>query len=143
MMSKRLSKYISVFDYFDKALIVLSAASGGVSIASVASVICVPVGIASTSFSFVFSVTAGIIKKLLKTMELKKKKYNKIFMLVRNKLNSIETIISQALIDSEISQKEYITIINEVKKWRRHKEGIRMMKNQRSDTEKDKLNRRK
>ena len=64
-------------------------------------------------------------------------------MLVRNKLSSIETIIPQALIDSEISQKEYITIINEVKKWRRHKEGIRMMKNQRSDTEKDKLNRRK
>ena len=72
-MSKRLSKYISVFDYFDKALIVLSAASGGVSIASAASVICEAVGIASTSFSFVFSVTTGIIKKLLKTTELKKK----------------------------------------------------------------------
>ena len=50
---------------FDKVLIVLSATNGEVSIASFASVIGAPVGIASASFSYAFSVTTGIVKKLL------------------------------------------------------------------------------
>ena len=50
---------------FDKVLIVLSATNGEVSIASFASVIGAPVGIASASFSCAFSVTTGIVKKLL------------------------------------------------------------------------------
>ena len=64
-MSKKLSKYIAAFDYFDKTLIVLSATSGGISIISFVSVIGAPVGIASASFSLVFSLTTGIVKKLL------------------------------------------------------------------------------
>ena len=51
-MSKKLSKYIAAFDYFDKSLTVLSATSGGVSIISFASVIRVPAGIASVSCVF-------------------------------------------------------------------------------------------
>ena len=132
-MNKGLSKYI------DKALIVLSATSGGVSITSFASVIGVPVGIAGTSFSFTFSVTTGIITKLLKTTRDKKKKHNKTVMMPRSKLNSIETMMSKVLIDSEISHKEYATIINEEEKYRRLKEDTRMMKSQRNDGEKDKL----
>ena len=62
-MSKGLSKYIASFDYFDESSIVLSATSGGISITSFGTVIGAPVGIASTSFSFVLSVTAGIVKK--------------------------------------------------------------------------------
>ena len=64
-MSKKLSKYIAAFDYFDKTLIVLSATSGGISIISFVSVIGAPVGIPSASFSLVFSLTTGIVKKLL------------------------------------------------------------------------------
>ena len=51
-MSKKLSKYIAAYDYFDKSLTVLSATSGGVSIISFASVIRVPAGIASVSCVF-------------------------------------------------------------------------------------------
>ena len=65
IMSKILSKYIAAFDYFDKTLIVLSATSGGISIISFRSVNGVPVRIARASFSLVFSLTTGIIKKLL------------------------------------------------------------------------------
>ena len=65
-MSKKLNKYIAAFDYFGKTLIVLSATSGRISIASFASIIGGPVGIASASFSLIFSLTTGIIKKLLK-----------------------------------------------------------------------------
>ena len=62
LMSKRLSKYIVCCDYFDKFLIVLSATSGSVSIASFAAVIATPVGIASTSLSLTFSLPRGLAK---------------------------------------------------------------------------------
>ena len=54
VMSKRLSKYIASFDYFDNYLIILSATSGEISIASFSTVVGAPVGIASVSFSFTF-----------------------------------------------------------------------------------------
>ena len=64
LMSKRLSKYIASFDYFDKSLIVLSATSGRISIASFATVIGTPVGIARASLSLTFSLSTGLVKKL-------------------------------------------------------------------------------
>ena len=73
LMSKRLSKYIASFDYFDKSLIVLSVTTGSISIASFATVIGAPVGIISASFSLAFSISTGIVKKLLKTTKNKKK----------------------------------------------------------------------
>ena len=91
LMSKRFSKYIASFDYFDKSLLVLSATSGSISIASFATVIGTPVGIASTSISLTFSLSTGLVKKLLKTTRNKNKEHNKIVTLVRSKLNSIES----------------------------------------------------
>ena len=79
-MSKRLSKYIASFDYFDKSLIVLSVTTGSISIASFATVIGAPVGIVSASFNLAFSISTGIMKKLLKTTR-NKKKHNKIVIL--------------------------------------------------------------
>ena len=61
-ISKKLSKSIASLDYMDKVLIMLSATSGGVSIISYASVIEIPAGIISSSFTLVFSLTTGIIK---------------------------------------------------------------------------------
>ena len=63
--SKKLSKYVAAFDYIDKILIALSATSGGVSIISFTSVVGASVGIASASFILIFSLTTGIVKKLL------------------------------------------------------------------------------
>ena len=115
LMSKRLSKYIASFEYFDKSLIVLSVTTGSISIASFATVIGAPVGIVSASFTLAFSISTGIIKKLLKTTRNKKKKHNKIVMLARNKLNSIESKISEVLINNEISHEDFMMIINEEK----------------------------
>ena len=67
LMSKRLTKYIALCDYFDKSLIALSATSVSISITSFATVTVTPVGIASASLSLAFSLPAGIVKKLLKT----------------------------------------------------------------------------
>ena len=57
-------------------------------------------------------------------------------MEARSKLNSIESEISEALINNEISHEDFMTIINEEKKYRELKESIRMMNSQRSDVEK-------
>ena len=139
LMSKRLSKYIASFDYFDKSLIVLFVTTGSISIASFATVIGAPVGITSASFSLAFSICTGIVKKLLKTTRSKKKKHNKIVMLARSKLNSIESKISEALINNEISHEDFMTIINEERNYRELKERIRMMNSQRRDPEKNHL----
>ena len=100
LMSKRLSKYIASFDYFDKSLTDLSATGDGISVASFVAVIGAPVGIAIASFNFAFSITTGIVKKLLKTTRNKKKKHNIIVMLAKSKLNSIESKISEALVNN-------------------------------------------
>ena len=133
LMGKRLTKYIAFCDYFDKSLIVLSVTSGSISIASFATVIGTPVGTASASLSLTFSLSTGIVKKLLKTTR-NKKKHNKIIMLSRSKLNSIESKVSEALTNSEISHKDFMVIINEEKKYRELKENIKMMNSQRSDS---------
>ena len=121
------------------SLIVLSVTGGSISIASFAIIIGAPVGLASASFSLVFFISTGIIKKLSKTTRSKKKKHNKIVMLPRSKLNSIEKKISEELINSEINHEEFMTIINEETKYWELKVIIRMMNRQRSDTEKKKI----
>ena len=123
--SKKLSKYVAAFDYIDKILIALSATSGGVSIISFTSAVGAPVGIASASFTLIFSLTTGIVKKLLSITRNKKKKHDKILMLAKSKLNSIETLVSQALIDMEISHEEFITILKEKDKYEKMKDNLR------------------
>ena len=59
--SKKLSKCVAAFDYIDKILIVFIT-TGGVSIISFTSVAGAPVGIASASFTLIFSLTLGIVK---------------------------------------------------------------------------------
>ena len=72
--SKKLSKYVAGFDYIDKILIVLSATIGRVSICSFRSIVGAPVGIASASFTLLFSLTTGITKNVLSTTRKKKRK---------------------------------------------------------------------
>ena len=135
LMSKRLSKYIASFEYFDKSLIVLSVTTGSISIASFATVIGAPVGIISASFSLAFSIYTGIIKRLFKTTR-NKKKNNRIVMLARGELNSIGIKISEALMNNEISHKDFMMIINEEKNHRELKESIGMVNIRRSISEK-------
>ena len=68
------SKYIAAYDYFDKTLIVLSATSVGISFASFPTIIGAPVGIASASFNFAFSLITGIVKNCQKQNEKRRKR---------------------------------------------------------------------
>ena len=73
--SKKLSRYVTIFDYIDKTLIVLSATTSGVSVISFTNTIGKSVGIVSASFTLIFSLTTGIVKKLLNMTINKKKKH--------------------------------------------------------------------
>ena len=127
IMSKNHSKYIASFEYFDKSLIVLSVATGSISIASFATVVGAPVGMMSASCSLAFSITTGFVKKFLKTTRNKKKKHNKIVMLARSKLNSTESKISEALMNNEIIHEDLMFILNEQTKYQKLEERIRKM----------------
>ena len=106
-MLKKISKYIVAFDYADKVFITLSASFGTLSIASYATIVGIPVGIAGASLTLIFTATTGVAKALLNITRKRKKKHNKIIALARSKLNIIENLISQALIDFEIIHEEF------------------------------------
>ena len=122
--SKKLNKYVTIFDYIDKILIILSVTSSGISIISFASAIGVPAGTASACFTLIFSITTRIIKKLLNITRNKTKRHDKVLMLAESKLNSIESLISQALNDLDISHEEFIIILNEKDKYERMKYNL-------------------
>ena len=72
-----------------------------------------------------FSLAKERTKKLLNITRKKKKKHDEVLMLANSKLNSIETLISQALIDMDISHEEFITILKEKDKYEKMKENLR------------------
>ena len=125
---KIISKYIVAFDYADKLFITLSASFGTLNIASHATVVGIPVVTAGASLTLIFTVTTGIVKKLLNITGKKKKKHNKIIALTRSKLNIIENLISQALIDFEITHEEFSKIIYEKNNYEQIIDNIRSVK---------------
>ena len=110
---KKLNKYLVSFDYLDKIFITLSASFGMLSIASHATVVGIPVGIAGSSLTLIFTIGTGINKSLLKVTKKRKKKHNKIIALAKSKLNMIDTLLSSALNDSKISHEEFSNINTE------------------------------
>ena len=122
---KKLNKYLVSFDYLDKIFITLSASFGTLSIASYASVVGIPAGIADASLTLVFTIGTGISKSLLKVTKKRKKKHNKIIVLAKSKINDIETLLSSALNDSKISHEEFTSIITEKNIYENIKENIK------------------
>ena len=100
----KINKYIVAFDYADKVFITLSASFGTLSIVSHATVVGIPVGIAGASLTLIFTVTTGVVKKLLSVTKKKKRKRNII---------KFYRVLSSALSDFEISHEEFAKIIDE------------------------------
>ena len=125
---KKISKYIVAFDYADKLFITLSASFGTLSIASYATVLGIPAGIAGASLTLIFTVTTGVVKTLLNITRKKKKKHNKIISLARSKLNIIENLLSQTLIDYEITHEEFSKIIYEKNNYEQIIDNIKSVK---------------
>ena len=91
---KKLNKYIVSFDYLDKIFIALSASFSTSSIDSYASVVGTPAGTADSSLTLILTIGTGISKSFLKVTKKRKKKHNKIIALAKNKLNTIDTLLS-------------------------------------------------
>ena len=125
-MSKVVGKYAAVLNFIDKSLVVLSTASGGISIASFATAIGAPVGIASASIGLIFALSSGFVKKFLAMTTKKKYKHRSIALLARSKLNTIDKMISKAIQNSNISDEEFRLISDEAFKYDRLKDDIRM-----------------
>ena len=135
---KKLNKYLVSFDYLDKIFITLSASFGTLSIASYASIVGLPVGVAGSSLTLIITVGTGINKSLLKVTKKRKKKHNKIIALAKCKLNMIDTLLSSALNDSKISHEEFTNIINEKNISENIKENIKELTTESNEKEKSK-----
>ena len=136
---KKLNKYLVSFDYLDKIFITLSASFGTLSIASYASIVGSPAGIAGSSLTLIFTICTCISKSLLNVTKKRKKKQNKIIVLAKNKLNMMDTLLSSALNDSEISHEEFTSIINKANIYENTKENIKELTIGSSSLERTKL----
>ena len=137
---KKISKYIVAFDYAGKVFITLSASFGTLSIASYATVVGIPAGIAGASLTLIFTVTTGVVKILLNITRTNKKKHNKIIALARSKLNIIENLTSQVFIDFEIIHEEFSKIIYEKNNYEQIIYNIRSVKSINDLNKKNDLN---
>ena len=120
-----MNKYRVSFDYLDKIFLALLASFGTLSIASHATIVGIPQGITGASFTLVFTIGTGISKSLLKLTKNRKKKHNKIIALAKSKLNTIDTLLSSALNNSEISHEKFTNIITETNIYENIKENIK------------------
>ena len=122
-MIKKLNKYIVIYKIF----IALSTSFSTLSIASYATVVGLPVGIAGSFLSLIFTISTGVNKSLLRVTKKRRKKHNKIIALAKSKFNTIDTLLSSALNDSKISHEEFSNIITEKHIYENIKENIKDM----------------
>ena len=106
-------------------LIAISTITGCVSISAFASLVGIPVGIASSTIGLKICVITAGIKKYKSIIKKKRKKHDKIVLLPKSKLNSIEVLISKALIDSNINHEKFVLINNVVKDFYGMKEEMK------------------
>ena len=112
----------------------MSASFGTLSIASHATLLGIPVGIAGSSLTLIFTIGTGINKSLLQITKKRKKKHNKIIALAKKKLNMIDTLLSSTLNDTKISHEEFSNIITEKNMYENIKENIKETKEEKSTT---------
>ena len=122
LMSKKHKKVCTTLNYIEHFLILGSTITGCVSISAFASLVGIPIGIASSTIGLKICVITAGIKKYKSIIKKKKKKHDKIVLLAKSKLNSIEVLISKALIDSNISHDEFVLINNVLKEYDEMKE---------------------
>ena len=127
-MSKKHKKVCTTLNYTEHYIIFASAFTACNSISSFASFPGIPIGITSSAIGLkICGITAGI-RKYNSIIKKKQKKHDKIVLLAKSKLNSIEVLISKALIDSSISYNKFVLINDVLKEYGNMKEGIKNLK---------------
>ena len=128
LMSKKLKKVCTTLNYIEHFLVLACTINGCISVSAFVSLIVIPIGIRSSAMGLkIFAITAGI-KMSKSRIKKKKKKHNKIVLLAKFKLNSIEVLISKAFIDSVISHDEFVLINNVQTEYEETKEEIKNLK---------------
>ena len=122
-LTRKHKKVCRVLNYIDHSLIAISLITGGVSISVFASLVVIPIGITNSAIGLKICVITTGIKKDKSIITKKRTKHDKIVLLAKSKLNSIEVLISKALINSNISHEEFV-LINNLKEFCDLKEEI-------------------
>ena len=125
LMSKKHKKVCRVLNYIDQLFIVISTITGCLSISAFASLVVIPRTITSPAIGLKICVITVGMKRYKSIIKKKKKKHDKIVLLAKSKLNSIEVLISKALFDSNISHDEFVLINNVLKECYDMKEKIK------------------
>ena len=128
LMGEKHEKVCWALNYFEHFLVSLHATRGCVSFSSFASLVGISVGIASSIIRLnICEITAGInrYKPIIK----KKRKYKKIVLLRKAKLDTIEVLISKTLIDSYISHDKFALVNNVLREYNETKEEIKNPEN--------------
>ena len=124
LMNEKYKKTCEYLNYVEHLLILVSTVTTCFSISAFASLVCVPVGITSSAIGIkICAITAGI-KKYKSSIKKKKKTHDKIVLLGKDKLNTIEVLISKALTDSYISYDECTSVKNVLREYHEMKEEI-------------------
>ena len=127
LVSKKLKKACTTLKYIEQFLILASTITGFISV-SFASLLGIPIGITNSAKGLkICAITEGI-KKYKSIIKKKKKGHEKIVLLAKSKLNSIEVLISETLIDSVISHDESNLINYGLKEYNKMKEDINNLK---------------
>ena len=129
LMGKKHKKVCTTLNYIEHFLILASTITGCISISAFSSLIGIPTGITSSAIVLLkICVIAAGIKKYTSIIKKKKEKHDKIVLLAKSKLNSVEVLVSKALIDSIISHDEFALINNVLKEYSEMKEEIKNLK---------------
>ena len=125
LMSEKYKNTCKYLNYVEHLLILVSTVTGCVSISGFASLVYVTVGIMSSAVGIkICAITAGI-KKYKSIIKKKKRKHNKIVLLGKDNLNAIEVLISKALINSDISHVDFVSVNNVLREYYERKKEIK------------------
>ena len=112
---ERTKRFVQLINYIKHFSILASAITGYISISTFTSLLGIPLGITSSEIGLKMCVIAAGYKNYKPIIKKKKKKQNKIVLSAKTKLNSIEVLLSKALIDSNINHNKFVLISNELK----------------------------
>ena len=125
LMSRKHKKVCTTLNYIEHFLILASTITECISISTFSSLLGIPIGITNSAIRLKLCAITARIKNYKSVIKKKKKKHDKIALLAKSKLNSIEVSISKTLIDSNISHDELVLINNVLKEYGRMKEEIK------------------
>ena len=125
LISEKYKKTCKYLNYVEHLFILFSVVTGSVSISVFASLVCLPVRITSSAVGITICVITAGIKIYKSIIKKKKKKHDKIMLLGKDKLNTIEVLIPKVLFDSYISHDEFVLVSNVLREYYETKEEIK------------------